>query len=391
MGGYFIGINRKARRAYGFDEVALIPGDETIDPEDVNISWSVGNLSFKIPILAAAMDGVVDVNFAIEMGKLGGIAVLNLGGIQTRYENPHKVIEEIVHSSSKEAVEIIQKIYQEPIKKDLVVERISQIKKSGVPAVVSCIPQQAKELGPISQEAGADIFAVQATVATARYFSSRREALDFKKFCEEMSIPVIAGNCVTYKAAYQLMEAGVDAILVGVGPGAACTTREVLGVGVPQVTATIDVAAARDDYLKHSGRYVSIITDGGMRTGGDICKAFASGADAVMLGSAFARAKEAPGKGYHWGMATSDENLPRGARIWVGTTGTLREILYGPARLDDGSQNLTSAIKTCMSYCGVRSIKEMHEVEMVIAPAIKSEGKFFQELQRLTREKVTPQ
>lgn len=387
MGGYFIGVNRKARRAYGFDEVALVPGNETIDPQDVNISCSIKDLSFEIPILAAAMDGVADVNFAIEMGKLGGVAVLNLGGIQTRYENPHKVIEEIVHSSPREAVEIIQRIYREPIKKDLINKRITRIKKAGVPAIVSCIPQQAEDLGPIAQEAGADIFVVQATVATANYLSTKREALEFKNFCQKMSIPVIAGNCVTYKAAYQLMETGIEAVLVGVGPGAACTTREVLGVGVPQVTATVDVAAARDDYFKHSGRYVNIITDGGMRTGGDICKAFASGADAVMIGSAFARAKEAPGKGYHWGMATSDENLPRGARVWVGTTGTLREILYGPARLDDGSQNLTSAIKTSMSYCGASNIKQMHEVEMVIAPAIKSEGKFFQEIQRITKGK----
>jgi len=385
MGGYYVGRERKARRAYGFDEVALVPGDKTIDPQDIDISWKIGDLSFKIPILAAAMDGVVDVNFAIQMGKLGGLAVLNLGGIQTRYENPYRVIEEIVHSSSKEAVEILQKIYREPIKEELIEKRIKEIKKAKVPVAVSCIPQQAKKFGPIAQEAGADIFVVQATVVTAKYVSSSKEALDLKSFCQQMSIPVIAGNCVTYKAAYELMETGIEALLVGVGPGAACTTREVLGVGVPQVTATMDAAAARDDYLKSSGRYVSIITDGGMITGGDICKALASGADAVMIGSAFARAKEAPGKGYHWGMATSDENLPRGARVRVGTTGTLKEILYGPARLDDGSQNLAWAIKTSMSYCGVSTIKQMHNVEMVIAPAIKSEGKFFQDVQRIAK------
>jgi len=385
MGGYYVGRERKARRAYGFDEVALVPGDKTIDPQDIDISWKIGDLSFKIPILAAAMDGVVDVNFAIQMGKLGGLAVLNLGGIQTRYEDPYRVIEEIVHSSSKEAVEILQKIYREPIKEELIEKRIKEIKKAKVPVAVSCIPQQAKKFGPIAQEAGADIFVVQATVVTARYVSSSKEALDLKSFCQQMSIPVIAGNCVTYKAAYELMETGIEALLVGVGPGAACTTREVLGVGVPQVTATMDAAAARDDYLKSSGRYVSIITDGGMITGGDICKALASGADAVMIGSAFARAKEAPGKGYHWGMATSDENLPRGARVRVGTTGTLKEILYGPARLDDGSQNLAWAIKTSMSYCGVSTIKQMHNVEMVIAPAIKSEGKFFQDVQRIAK------
>ncbi|MCD6083617.1 GuaB3 family IMP dehydrogenase-related protein [Candidatus Aerophobetes bacterium] len=389
MGGFYIGRERKARKAYGFDEVALVPGDVTLDPDDVDISWKIGNLTLEVPILASAMDGVVDTNFAIQLGKLGGLAVLNLTGIQTRYENPAEVIEEIVNSSPKEAVRIIQRIYKEPIKEELIEERIKEVKKAGVPIAVSCIPQQAARFGPIAQEAGADVFVVQATVVTAKYKSSKQERLDFTKFCKELSIPVIAGNCVSYRAAYELMQTGIDAILVGVGPGAACTTREVLGVGVPQVTATIDVAAARDDYFRRSGRYVSVITDGGMRTGGDICKALAAGADAVMIGSAFARAKEAPGKGYHWGMATSDENLPRGARIKVGTTGTLKEILYGPARLDDGSQNLIWAIRTCMGYCGVTNIKEMHEVEMVIAPAIKSEGKFFQRAQRIITESLS--
>lgn len=389
MGGFYIGRERKARKAYGFDEVALVPGDVTLDPDDVDISWKIGNLTLEVPILASAMDGVVDTNFAIQLGKLGGLAVLNLTGIQTRYENPAGVIEEIVNSSPKEAVRIIQRIYKEPIKEELIEERIKEVKKAGVPIAVSCIPQQAARFGPIAQEAGADVFVVQATVVTAKYKSSKQERLDFTKFCKELSIPVIAGNCVSYRAAYELMQTGIDAILVGVGPGAACTTREVLGVGVPQVTATIDVAAARDDYFRRSGRYVSVITDGGMRTGGDICKALAAGADAVMIGSAFARAKEAPGKGYHWGMATSDENLPRGARIKVGTTGTLKEILYGPARLDDGSQNLIWAIRTCMGYCGVTNIKEMHEVEMVIAPAIKSEGKFFQRAQRIITESLS--
>jgi len=387
MGGFYVGRERKARKAYGFDEVALVPGRKTVDPNDIDISWNLRGLHFNVPILAAAMDGVVDVKFAIEMGKMGGLAVLNLGGIQTRYENPEKVVEQIVNSPSEKAVEIIKEVYREPIKEELIIKRIKEIKEAEVPAIVSCIPQEADRFGPISEEAGADVFVVQATVATAQYASSRGKRLDFTNFCKKMSIPIIAGNCVTYEAAYDLMETGIDALLIGVGPGAACTTREVLGVGVPQVTATMDTAAARDDYFKHSGRYVPIITDGGMITGGDICKALASGADAVMIGSAFARAEEAPGKGYHWGMATSDENLPRGARVWVGTTGTLKEILYGPARLDDGSQNLVWAIKTSMGYCGVTNIKQMHEVEMVIAPAIKSEGKFFQEAQRLGRKK----
>ncbi|MEA1965320.1 MAG: GuaB3 family IMP dehydrogenase-related protein [Candidatus Aerophobetes bacterium] len=383
MGGFYIGKERRARKAYGLDEVALVPGNKSIDPEDIDIKWRMGDITFDVPIIASAMDGVVDTDFAVRMGKLGGLAVLNLEGVQTRYRDPEEVMEEIVSSSNEEAVKIIQKIYKKPIKEELIEERIKQMKEGKVITATSCTPLQAARLGPIAQKAGVDIFVVQATVATAEYISSKKEGLNLKKFRKELSIPVIAGNCVTYQTAYDLMETGIDALLVGVGPGAACTTREVLGVGVPQVTATVDASAARDDYFKKNGRYISIITDGGMRTGGDICKAFASGADAVMIGSAFARAKEAPGKGYHWGMATSDENLPRGARVRVGTTGTLRDILYGPAKLDDGSQNLVWAIKTCMGYCGVANMKEMHEVEMIIAPAIKSEGKFFQRAQYL--------
>jgi len=355
MEKFFIGKGKKVRRAYGFDEIALVPGRRTVDPQDVDISWQIGNLKFTIPILASAMDGVVDINFAIEMGKSGGVAVLNLEGIQTRYKNPSKVIRDIIYSSPQEAVKIIQEIYQKPIKEELIERRIKEVKRANVPVAVSSTPQRAGDFAPIAQKAGVDIFVVQATVVTVEYISSRRKGLDLEEFCHKLPIPVIAGNCVTYEVAYELMSTGIKALLVGVGPGAACTTREVLGVGVPQVTATIDVACARDDYFRKSGTYIPIITDGGMKTGGDICKALASGADAVMLGSAFARAKEAPGKGYHWGMATSDENLPRGARVKVGTSGTLREILYGPAKLDDGSQNLIWAIKTCMGYCGVRN------------------------------------
>jgi len=379
MKSFYIGRERKARRTYGFDEVALVPGKKAIDPNDINTNWKLGNLNFAIPILASAMDGVVDTKFAIEMGKLGGFAVLNLEGIQTRYNNPSEVIEDIISSSPQQAVRIIQEIYQKPIKEGLIEKRIKEIKRANVPVAVSSTPQRARDFAPIAEKAGADVFVVQATVVTAEYISSERKGLNLEKIAHKLSIPVIAGNCVTYEVAYELMCTGIKALLVGVGPGAACTTREVLGVGVPQVTATIDVACARDDYFKKSNSYIPVITDGGMKTGGDVCKALASGADAVMLGSAFARAEESPGKGYHWGMATSDENLPRGARIKVGTTGTLEEILYGPAKLDDGSQNLVWAIKTCMGYCGVKNIKEMHHVEIVIAPAIKSEGKFFQQ------------
>jgi IMP dehydrogenase len=329
------------------------------------------------------MDGVVDVEFAIAMGKLGGLAVLNLEGVQTRYEDPGEVLDEIAKATPEEATKLVQGIYHEPIKEKLVSKRIKEIKDAGVPAVVSSIPQRAEAFGKISQAAGADIFIVQSTVTTVEHLSKEYKALDFYKFCKQMKIPVIVGNCVTYEVALELMDTGADAILVGIGPGAACTTRGVLGIGVPQVTSTVDCAAAREKYFKKKKRYVPIITDGGMSTGGDICKAFACGADAVMVGSAFARAKEAPGRGFHWGMATPHANLPRGTRIKVGTTGTLEEILYGPAKLDDGSQNLMGALATSMGNLGARNISEMHKTEIIIAPSIQTEGKVFQVAQRV--------
>jgi IMP dehydrogenase len=275
-------------------------------------------------------------------------------------------------------------MYLTPIKEELIDKRIKEIKSAGAIAAVSSIPQRAERFGMIAQEAGADIFIVQATITSARYISSSKSAnLDFKDFCKKMRIPVIVGNCVTYESALELMECDIDALLVGVGPGSACTTRGVLGIGVPQVTATADCAAARDFYFKQTSRYVPIITDGGMSVGGDICKAFAAGADAVMVGSAFAKAKEAPGKGYHWGMATPHKNLPRGTRIHVGVTSSLEEILFGPAHLDDGSQNLIGALKTSMGMCGARNIKEMQLTEIIIAPSIKTEGKIFQRTQHI--------
>lgn len=379
----FIGRNRKARRCYGFDEIALVPGATTINPNEVTTSFSLGSKTYKVPILAAAMDGVVDVNFAIAMGKLGGLAVLNLEGVQTRYENPEEVLEKIAKASSEEATRLVQDIYLEPIKENLIAKRIKQIKDKKVPCVVSAIPQRAGKFGPIVQNAGADFFVVQSTVASLRHLSCEYKALDLTKFCKSLKIPVIIGNCVTYNVALDLFETGASALLVGIGPGAACTTRGVLGIGVPQVTATCDVAAARDFYHKKTGNYIPIITDGGMRIGGDICKAFACGADAVMVGSAFARAKEAPGRGYHWGMATPHANLPRGTRIYVGTTGTLEEILFGPAKLDDGSQNLMGALQLSMGSVGAKTIKEMHLTEIIIAPSIQTEGKIFQQVQRV--------
>ena len=381
--GEYIGKNRTARRCYGFDEIALVPGDVTLNPNEVNTTWRVGKNKFKVPIIAAAMDGVVDVKFAIEFGKMGGFAVLNLEGVQTRYDNPNQVLDKIAKATPQKATELVQSLYTKPIKEKLIIKRIKEIKKAGVPAVVSAIPQRAVKFGKIAQDAGCDIFVVQSTVTTVKHLTSEYEVLNFKKFCKSMKIPVIVGNTCSYKTSLDLMKAGVNGLLVGIGPGAACTTRGVLGIGIPQVTTTVDCAAARDDYYKKSGRYVSIITDGGMSRGGDICKAFASGADAVMVGSAFARAKEAPGRGFHWGMATPHANLPRGTRVNVGTTGTLKEILYGPARLDDGTQNLMGALMTSMGSLGAKDIKAMNNVEIIIAPSIQTEGKVFQVAQRI--------
>jgi len=380
---FFIGRDREARRAYGFDEVALVPGTVTVNPEDADVSSRIGSLPLQVPILASAMDGVVDVDFAIAMGKLGGLAVLNLDGIQTRYENPREITQKIAQVSTEEATRLVQEMYREPFKEHLVAQRIKDIKKAGVLCAVSSIPQNAERVGRIAAEAGADVFVVQGTVTTARFKSSKGPVVDLAKFCAGMKIPVIIGNVVTYSAALELMETGVAALLVGVGPGAACTSRGVLGLGVPQVTATVDCAAARDFYFKKTGRYVSIITDGGMSTGGDICKAFASGADAVMVGSVFARAQEAPGGGFHWGMATPHHNLPRGTRVRVGTVGSLEQILFGPASLDDGTQNIVGAIRTCMGAVGATSIKEFQLTEIIIAPEIKHEGKLFQQAQKV--------
>ncbi len=379
----WIGIGRRSRRCYGFDEIALVPGAQTINPNEVDTSFKIADKKFKVPILAAAMDGVVDVRFAVEMSALGGIAVLNLDGVQTRYENPNTVLVKIAKATTQKATELIQSIYTQPIKEKLISKRITEIKRNKAVAVVSCIPAHAEDFSKIAIAAGADIFVVQSTVTTTRHIAKEYKTLDLFKFCKNSKIPVIVGNCVTYETTLDLMETGVSGLLIGVGPGAACTTRGVLGIGVPQVTATVDAAAARDFYYKKTGRYIPIITDGGMSRGGDMCKGFACGADAVMIGSSFARAKEAPGRGFHWGMATSHVNLPRGTRIYVGTTGSLKEILFGPAKVDDGSQNLLGALMTSMGSLGVANIKQMHDVEIIIAPSIQTEGKIFQVGQRV--------
>ncbi len=374
---------KEMQRAYGFEEVAIVPGDVTINPEQTNTEFKLDNLTFPIPALAAAMDGAVDPSFAIQFSKLGGLAVLNLEGVWSRYEHPEEVLQKIVSAPQEGVTHLLQQVYAEPMKERLVGERIQAIKKGGGIAAVSITPQNTKNFYRVAMEAGVDVLVVQSTVTTARHASKSYRGLIFSELVQWMrGTPIIVGNVVGYAAALEMMRTGISALLVGVGPGAACTTREVLGVGVPQVTATMECAMARETHLKETGRYVPLITDGGIRTGGDLCKAFASGADAVMLGSSLAQAEEAPGKGYHWGMANPHPSLPRGTRVKVGVRGKLNEILFGPTSVTDGTQNFIGALRTCMGVCGAATIKEMHQARMVIAPSIKTEGKFYQAGQR---------
>ena len=381
--GLEIGIGRRARRAYGFDEVALVPGRVTINPEEVDISFRLGELRLPLPIWGSAMDGVVDVEFAVAMGRLGGIAVLNLDGVQTKYEDPAPVIRRIAEAGRSEINVLLQEIYREPVKPRLISERIKAIKDAGVPCAVSSIPARAAERAELVESAGADVLVVQGTVLTARHISSSYTQLSFADLTRQLRIPVVVGNAVHYGTALELMEEGIAGILVGVGPGAACTTRGVLGVGVPQVTATADVAAARAEHQRRTGRRVAVITDGGMRIGADVCKAFASGADAVMIGSPLAGAAESASRGFNWGMATPDPNLPRGTRIELGVKATLAQILSGPANVDDGSQNFSGALRSALGVCGARDIEEFQKVELVIAPAISTEGKSQQRSQHV--------
>ncbi len=369
---------KQLRRSYGFDEVAIVPGDITINPDQTDIALKIEDLTFSIPILAAAMDGVTDVNFAVLMHKLGGLAVLNLEGVQTRYQNPAEILSEIAQAPDAEVTVLLQKVYSEPIKENLIGERVQSIKKAGAVCAVSVTPANTKRFAPIISEAKADILVVQSTATSARHVSKSERGLIFSELREMVAMPIVVGNCVSYSACLEIMKTGISAVLVGVGPGAACTTREVLGVGVPQITATVDCAAARDQYFRDSGRYVPIITDGGFRKGGDVCKAIAAGADAVMIGSVFAQAKESPGLGHHWGMSHPHPALPRGTRIKVGTAAPLEQILFGPTSVTDGSQNLVGALRTAMGVCGASTIREMHQAEMVIAPAITTEGKSWQ-------------
>jgi IMP dehydrogenase len=369
---------KELRPAYGFDEVAIVPGTVTVNPELTDVHFRIADHTFAFPILAAALDAVVDPPFAAEMGKRGGLAVMNLEGLQCRYDDPASAIAEIVAASQEDSASVIQRLTEAPLKEELIGTRVREIKEGGGVCAVSCTPANTKKLAPIAVDAGADIFVVQSTVTSARHISTSPRGLILEELVENIRVPVVVGNTVGYQATKELMETGIDGVLVGVGPGAICTSREVLGVGVPQVTATIECAAARDQHYRDTGRYVPIITDGGMRNGGDVCKALASGADAVMLGTAFARTEEAPAKGFAWGMSTGHAQLPRGVRIRPGTDTTLDRLLFGPTSRTDGTENLVGAIRTCMGVCGAQTIPEFHNAELVIAPSIKTEGKVYQ-------------
>ncbi|MBW4568352.1 MAG: GuaB3 family IMP dehydrogenase-related protein [Tolypothrix carrinoi HA7290-LM1] len=379
-----IGRGKTARRAYGIDEIALVPSGRTLDPSLADTKWRIGNIEREIPIIASAMDSVVDVRMAVRLSQLGALGVLNLEGIQTRYADPEPILDRIATVGKDEFVSLMQQLYAEPIKQELIEQRIQEIKQQGGIAAVSATPAAASKYGTVVAQAGADLFFVQATVVSTAHLSPESIVpLDLAEFCRSMPIPVILGNCVTYEVTLNLMKAGAAAVMVGIGPGAACTSRGVLGVGVPQASAIADCAAARDDYHQETGNYVPVIADGGLITGGDICKCIACGADGVMIGSPFARCAEAPGRRYHWGMATPSPVLPRGTRISVGTTGTLEQILTGPAALDDGTHNLLGALKTSMGTLGAKNIKEMQQVEVVIAPSLLTEGKVYQKAQQL--------
>jgi IMP dehydrogenase len=373
-----IGRGKKARRAYGFDDIAIVPSRRTRDPDDVDISWKLGPYRFDLPLLASAMDGVVSPTTAGIIGKLGGLAVLNLEGIFTRYEDAEDQLERISHLSKEVATREMQAIYQEPLKPELIAQRIREIKEQGVVCAASLTPQRVAKYYELALEAGLDILVVQGTVVSAEHVSMTSEPLNLKEFIPNADIPVIVGGCASYHTGLHLMRTGAAGVLVGVGPGAACTTRGVLGLGVPQATAIADVAGARSTHMLETGEYVQVIADGGMRTGGDISKAIACGADAVMVGSPFARAYEAPGRGFHWGMATFHPSLPRGARVQTVQNGSLEQIVNGPAHENDGTFNLMGALRTSMATCGYQDRAEFNRAEIMVAPALQTEGKALQ-------------
>jgi IMP dehydrogenase len=381
VGEVEIGIGKSGRRAYGFDDIAIVPSRRTRDPEDVDISWEIDAFRFDLPLMASAMDGVVSPATAIEIGRLGGLGVLNLEGLWTRYDDPEPLFEEIAELPADKATLRMQEIYAEPVKPELITQRIRQIKESGVTASASVTPQKTELFAKAILQAELDLLVIQGTVVSAEHVSKTAEPLNLKRFVRELPIPVIVGGCASYQAALHLMRTGASGVLVGVGPGNACTTRGVLGIGVPQATAIADAKGARMRHLDETGVYCHVIADGGMSTGGDIAKAIACGADAVMIGSPLAAATEAPGRGFHWGMATFHPTLPRGARVHTGTRGTLREILVGPAHNNDGRMNLFGALRTSMATTGYETLKEFQKAEVMVAPALQTEGKSMQRSQ----------
>jgi IMP dehydrogenase len=376
-----IGLGKSGRRAYGFDDVAIVPSRRTRDPQDVDISWEVDAFTFDLPLMASAMDGVVSPATAIEVGRLGGVGVLNLEGLWTRYEDPEPLFEEIAHLPAEKATLRMQDLYAEPVKTELIAPRIREIKEAGVVSCASVTPQRTSQFAPAILEAELDLLVIQGTVVSAEHVSKTVEPLNLKKFVRELEIPVIVGGCASYQAALHLMRTGAAGVLVGVGPGHACTTRGVLGLGVPQATAIADARAARMRHLDETGVYVHVIADGGMATGGDVAKAIVCGADAVMVGSPLAAAHEAPGRGYHWGMATFHPTLPRGARVQTEQRGTLEEILVGPAHQNDGRLNLFGGLRTSMATCGYETVKEFQKAELMVAPSLQTEGKGLQKSQ----------
>ncbi len=378
-----IGRGKKARRAYGFDEIAIVPSRRTRDPDDVDISWKLGPYRFDLPLLASAMDGAVSPETAGIIGKLGGLAVLNLEGLWTRYDDADTQLERVSKLPASGATATMQEIYSEPVQPELISKRIEEIKDQGVVACGSLTPQKVQDYYEIAIEAGLDILVIQGTVISAEHVSSTVEPLNLKEFTTQVPVPCIVGGCSSYSTALHLMRTGAVGVLVGVGPGAACTTRGVLGIGVPQATAIADVQAAHAQHMLETGEYVNVIADGGMRTGGDVAKAIACGADAVMIGSPLAGSYEAPGRGYHWGMATFHPTLPRGARVATQQCGTLEEIILGPAKENDGTFNLMGALRTSMATCGYEDIHSFHRAEIMVAPALQTEGKQLQMEQQI--------